>query len=62
MTYALFFESCSRCLRFMRGKMKRGNPAALRVRNVDVNLVEPPESLIVPELSYFGQHCLQFSH
>lgn len=46
----------------MRGKMKRGNPAALRVRNVDVNLVEPPESLIVPELSYFGQHCLQFSH
>lgn len=46
----------------MWGKMKKGNPEALHVRNVDVNLVASPESLVVPELSYFGQHCLQFSH
>lgn len=49
----IIFESCSRCLRFTRGKIKRGNPEALHLRNVDVNLVESPESLIVPELSCF---------
>lgn len=27
------------------------------MRNVDVCLVASPESFIVPELSYFGQHC-----
>lgn len=39
------------------GKIGRGNPEASHVRNVDVSLVASPESFIVPELSYFGQHC-----